>query len=247
MTLSKMPPIGVNFVAAAFLVSIASAAAAGAAEVAQKREAARPNIVLIMADDFGYECVTCNGGQSYQTPRLDAMAAGGMRFTECRSQPVCTPTRVQIMTGRCNSRNYWAFGSLHPKELTFGHILGAAGYATCITGKWHVGGAEHSSEAIVGFDEYCLWEGQKELDELPGRPKHEGAWEDDSTTSRYWHPCIVRNHEVVPTKPEDFSPAVFTDFLCNFMEHSEAYGRNQNTRRWMFLEKNPFEARCLGI
>ena len=162
MTLSKMPPIGVNFVAAAFLVSIASAAAAGAAEVAQKREAARPNIVLIMADDFGYECVTCNGGQSYQTPRLDAMAAGGMRFTECRSQPVCTPTRVQIMTGRCNSRNYWAFGSLHPKELTFGHILGAAGYATCITGKWHVGGAEHSSEAIVGFDEYCLWEGQKE-------------------------------------------------------------------------------------
>ena len=59
----------------------------------------KPNIVLIMADDFGYECVTANGGQSYQTPNLDRLAATGMRFEQCHVQPLCTPTRVQLMTG----------------------------------------------------------------------------------------------------------------------------------------------------
>jgi hypothetical protein len=58
-----------------------------------------PNVILIMADDFGYECVTANGGQSYQTPHLDRLAATGMRFERCHVQPLCTPTRVQLMTG----------------------------------------------------------------------------------------------------------------------------------------------------
>jgi arylsulfatase A len=58
--------------------------------------ATKPNIILIMADDFGYECVTANGGQSYQTPNLDRLAASGMRFEQCHVQPLCTPTR-------CNS------------------------------------------------------------------------------------------------------------------------------------------------
>lgn len=60
---------------------------------------AQPNIILIMADDFGYECVTANGGESYQTPHLDRLAASGVRFEHCHSQPLCTPTRVQLMTG----------------------------------------------------------------------------------------------------------------------------------------------------
>ena len=67
--------------------------------------AAPPNIILIMADDFGYECITANGGESYQTPHLDRLAASGMRFENCHSQPLCTPTRVQLMTGKYNVRN----------------------------------------------------------------------------------------------------------------------------------------------
>ena len=77
--------------------------------------AERPNIVLIMADDMGFECVTANGGESYQTPHLDRLAARGMRFENCYSQPLCTPSRVQIMTGRYNSRNYLRFGILDPR------------------------------------------------------------------------------------------------------------------------------------
>ena len=53
--------------------------------------AAPPNVILIMADDFGYECVTANGGESYQTPVLDRLAAGGVRFENCHVQPRCTP------------------------------------------------------------------------------------------------------------------------------------------------------------
>ena len=85
--------------------------------------AERPNIILIMADDMGFECVAANGGETYETPHLDELAATGMRFEHCYSQPICTPSRVQIMTGRYNSANYIQFGLLDPKVTTFGNIL----------------------------------------------------------------------------------------------------------------------------
>ena len=57
-----------------------------------------PNILLIMADDVGVDVLGCYGGESYKTPRLDALAAGGMRFEHCYSMPVCHPTRITLMT-----------------------------------------------------------------------------------------------------------------------------------------------------
>ena len=77
-----------------------------------------PNIILIMADDLGYECLSSNGSTAYETPQLEALAKKGMRFTQCYSQPLCTPSRVQIMTGRYNHANYEYFGYLNPKEFT---------------------------------------------------------------------------------------------------------------------------------
>ena len=193
-----------------FSLAIACAVLTAVPEAhAELTSARRPNIVLIMADDLGYECVTCDGGESYQTPRLDTMAADGMRFTQCHSQPVCTPTRVQIMTGRCNSRNYWAFGSLHPKELTFGHILSAAGYATCITGKWQLSGrgerypGTHPDEA--GFDEWCLWE----LDE-------------ETAGSRYWNPTIKVNGTLLQDTEGKFGPDIFCDYLLDFISRNKS-------------------------
>ena len=98
-------------------------------------ENSRPNIVLIMVDDFGYECVTANGGQSYHTPNIDKLAATGVRFENCHVQPLCTPTRVQLMTGRYNIRNYLNFGTLVRTETTFGHLFKNVGYTTGICGK----------------------------------------------------------------------------------------------------------------
>jgi len=66
----------------------------------------RPNIVLIMADDLGREGLGVYGGTSYQTPHLDRLAATGLRFDRAYAQPLCTPSRVKIMTGQYNFRNY---------------------------------------------------------------------------------------------------------------------------------------------
>jgi arylsulfatase A len=118
----------------------------------------RPNIVLIMADDLGYETLGCNGSTSYRTPSLDALAATGMRFEHCHAQPLCTPTRVQLMTGIYNVRNYRRFGLLDPNAITFAHILKQAGYATCIAGKWQLGAQPVDLPQKFGFDESCLWQ-----------------------------------------------------------------------------------------
>src|SRR3990172_3014044 len=100
---------------------------------------ARPSVILIMADDLGYETIGANGGTSYPTPVLDKLAATGARFTHCYVQPLCTPTRVQLMTGVYNVRNYVNFGNMDPQSVTFANLLKRAGYATCIAGKWQLG------------------------------------------------------------------------------------------------------------
>src|SRR5829696_7235912 len=77
-----------------------------------QRTAARPNIILIMADDQGYETIAANGGTSYKTPNIDRLAATGMRFENAYAHPLCTPSRVALMTGQYNFRNYTSFGEL---------------------------------------------------------------------------------------------------------------------------------------
>ena len=125
---------------------------------------ARPNVVLVMADDLGYEALGSYGGAAYATPELDRLAASGVRFTHAYSQPLCSPSRVKIMTGRYNSRNYTYWGILPPGEVTFGHLLRDAGYATFVAGKWQLDGQEPRGNLgegqlpdEAGFDEYLLW------------------------------------------------------------------------------------------
>ncbi len=120
-------------------------------------DAGRPNVILILADDLGYETLGANGGTSYKTPVLDKLAAEGARFDYCFAQPLCTPTRVQLMTGIYNVRNYTRFGHMDPTCTTFAHLFKRAGYATCITGKWQLG-QDVDLPKTFGFDESCLWQ-----------------------------------------------------------------------------------------
>ena len=131
-------------------------------------EQRKQNIILILADDLGFECLGCYGGKSYNTPNLDAMAASGTQFTHAYALPLCTPTRTQIMTGKYNFRNWKAFGILDPNEKTFGHYMQHAGYKTCITGKWQLWSynppsfePEWRGQGMLpenaGFDEVLLW------------------------------------------------------------------------------------------
>ena len=170
------------------------------------RQPERPNIILIMADDLGYEGLGCNGGTSYDTPHLDALAGNGARFTACHSQPLCTPSRVQLMTGKYNHRNYTEFGTLPPGEVTFGHLLQQAGYATCIVGKWQlsgrVEGANYHGVGVLpetaGFDEHCLWQ-----------VEHLG--------SRYWRPLIRENGELTEYPEDAYGPDLCCDWLIDFI------------------------------
>ncbi|MHC4365746.1 MAG: sulfatase-like hydrolase/transferase, partial [Planctomycetota bacterium] len=122
-----------------------------------KRAKGRPNIILIMADDLGHECLGCYGSASYKTPMLDELARTGVRFENCHAQPLCTPSRVKIMTGRYNFRNYTKFGHFDFNEKTFAHVLKSVGYATCIAGKWQLMGRGSAGPYAASFDEYCLW------------------------------------------------------------------------------------------
>ena len=186
---------------------------------------AKPNIILIMADDMGYECVRANGGTSFTTPVLDALAETGVRFEHCYSQPLCTPSRVQIMTGMYNVRNYVDFGTLDRKQTTFGHLLKQAGYATCIAGKWQLG-RQADSPQHFGFDVSCLWQHTR-----PARDKQK-------RDTRYPNPHLEINGKPVDYRNGEYGPDVVSDFICEFM----ARNREQTFLVYypMILPHNPF-------
>lgn len=174
----------------------------------------RPNIVLILADDLGVEGLGCYGGLSYRTPRLDQLAAEGLRFTHAYAQPLCTNTRIQLMTSKYNHRNWIAFGILNPSERTIGHWMSDAGYATCMVGKWQLQsydppdypGAEKRrglgmKVENTGFDEYSLW--------------HTAHTEDKG--SRYADPKIYENGRFRQDTKGRYGPDLWADYIDDYL------------------------------
>ena len=168
--------------------------------VDQVSAAEKPNIVMIMADDLGFECIGAHGGTSYKTPVLDKMAKEGVMFKHCYSQPICTPSRVKLMTGMYNVRNYAEFGLLETNQRTFGNLLQEAGYRTCIVGKWQLG-RDAALPQKFGFDEHCLWQ-------LFRRP------------SRFASPGLEINGVAKDYKP-GYGPDVCTEYALNFIEENK--------------------------
>jgi len=176
--------------------------------MAQSSGHSKPNVILIMADDMGMETLKSYGGESYYTPRLDELAERGMRFTHCYSTPLCTPSRVQIMTGKYNFRNYVGFGLLDAEQTTFGHLMQSEGYETCVVGKWQLygnekqqtlaGGRVGSLPEQVGFNDYCLWQ-----------IKDRG--------NRYKHPTVTSKSGGTETFESAYGPDKFVDFMEDFM------------------------------
>ncbi|PHN01337.1 sulfatase-like hydrolase/transferase [Flavilitoribacter nigricans] len=179
----------------------------GCATTRETKAERPPNIILIMADDLGMETVGSYGGEDYATPRLDQLAAGGMQFQHCYANPLCTPSRIKIMTGKYNFRNYIGFGLLDPKEQTFGNILRDAGYTTCIVGKWQLYGNARQRELAgrggtlptdAGFDNYKLWQ-----------VKDRGF--------RYKTPTLETSGTGLETYEEAYGPDKFVDYLDDFI------------------------------
>jgi len=158
-----------------------------------------------MADDVGQECFGFSGSKQYSTPRLDRLADSGVRFTKAYSTPLCTPTRVTLMTGKSNVRNYTDFGALRPGERTFAQLFHDAGYATAIAGKWQLQGSQNvagTDPAEAGFDTYSLWNTAK-----TARP-------------RYWNPSIEQDGRLLDLPDDAYGPDVHSDFVLRFIEEN---------------------------
>jgi arylsulfatase A-like enzyme len=184
-------------------IGIGTAAAAGAmltsrlaAEPVGKKH---PNILVIMADDLGYGDLSCYGAKAFKTPNIDALATGGLKFTNgyC-SASTCTPTRFSFLTGKYAFRQRGtgiappnATALIQPGTETIASMLKKAGYATGVVGKWHLGlgskpgpdwnGLLKPGPLEIGFD-YCYL--------LP-------------TTNDRVPSVYVENHKVVNLDPKD--------------------------------------------
>ncbi|MBI9016396.1 MAG: sulfatase-like hydrolase/transferase [Phycisphaerae bacterium] len=189
-------------------LSSAFAVTAVVPKISVASQKSKTNIILIMADDIGFECFGCYGSKMYSTPNLDKLAADGIRFTHCYAQPLCTPSRVKLMTGKSNIRNYVDFSVLDKSQQTFGQMLKTVGYKTCIAGKWQLFGAEHYPKEVrgtgtlpedAGFDTHCLWQVEK-------------------LGERYWGPYLRIDgiHKQFPK--ESYGPDVCTNHIVDFIE-----------------------------
>ncbi len=145
----------------ALAVSCAVTAIAGISASAQQVQ--KPNVVLIVSDDFGYGDAGAYGGgenRGMPTPNLDRLAAEGMQFLSFYAQPSCTPGRAAMQTGRIPNRSGMttvAFqgqgGGLPAAEWTLASVLKTGGYKTFFTGKWHLGEADYALPNAQGYDE----------------------------------------------------------------------------------------------
>jgi arylsulfatase A len=169
----------------------------------------RLNVILILADDVGYEIPTFCGGQSYQTPNLDFMAANGTQFTNCYSSALCSPSRFMLLTGKYNFRNYTTWGIMDQSQRTFANIFKLAGYATCASGKWQFDGGDNSIK-LFGFDKYMVNNAYN---------LNSGGAE-ETANKFYKNPEIYENGNYLPDSETNgkFGQDMFRDYVFDFID-----------------------------
>ncbi len=209
----------------AFSISMAALGHGGG-----NRRPEKYNIIFIMADDLGPDELGCYGSDEMKTPCIDELAQGGTFFNTAYVTPVCQPSRVLVMTGRYGFRTkHYNMGdrpggpsNVEPEinfletEPTFGQLLQKQGYKTAMAGKWQLIGYTPRWVPKAGFDEYCIWsipynEGYGSRQINPGGRLSPAG-------SRYFHPSIEQNGKMLKTKPDDYGPDIYADFLIDFMK-----------------------------
>ena len=187
----------------------------------------RPNIITILVDDLGYSDIGCFGGE-IETPNLDGLAAGGVRFTQFYNTSRCCPSRASLLTGLYQHQagigfmTYRDYGEAYRPNLiqecvTFGEVLRDAGYQTTMSGKWHVGHTNDNARPEVrGFDRFTgiyshvdsFWKVLKGCDIYRDQKLFIEAQEDP----------------VNPYRPgeEFYTTDFFTDVAIDYIEHATA-------------------------
>lgn len=213
---------------------------------------ARPNFVLLLADDMGYADPSCFGGKAVSTPNLDRLADGGMKLTQFYAgSAVCTPTRASVLTGRYplrfDVRQHFPDDESHlpATAVTLPGLLQAAGYATAHVGKWHLGGLHQKhirdrAHSIPGphqhgFDHYLC-----QNEEQP----HRGKMGRERTLYREGGTCLIRDEENVP--PSDpYYHRHFTDIngdeTVRLIEQFAAEDKPFFVNVWWLVPHMPYE------
>lgn len=190
--------------------------------------AEKPNIVVIMSDDMGWSDLGCYGGE-IETPNLDALADGGLRFTQFYNMARCCPTRASLLTGlyphqtgvghMMNDRNLPGYkGDLNKNCVTMAEVLGPAGYGTYAVGKWHV--TKHTAPEGPKFN----WPLQRGFDHYYGTIHGAGSFFDPSSLTK-------DNTQISPFADPDYKPETYyytnaiSDHAVKFIkEHDAADG-----------------------
>ncbi len=190
----------------------------GQPAIAAPEAVERPNILIIFADDLGFADIGCYGGE-IRTPHIDALAAGGLRFTQFYNTSRCAPSRASLMTGLyphqagvglsvidINKPGYR--GSLHRRCVTIAEALSGAGYFSFISGKWHVGVEPNTWPLKRGFDRFYGMPhgGGHHFRILPGRR-------------------LVEDDRVVQPGPQWLSTSAFTDHAVRCIVEATKRGR----------------------
>ncbi len=180
----------------------------------------RPNILFIMLDDLGKEWISCYGAEDIETPHIDALAAGGMKFNNAYSMPQCTPSRATLLTGKYPFRNgfvnhwdvpRWGIGYFDWKQrqnTTFARLMKDLGYATFAAGKWQINDFRIEPQAMKkhGFDDWAMWTGAE-----TGNPPSDKRYQDP----------YINTPEGSKTYEGLFGPDLYADRLIQFMHKNK--------------------------
>lgn len=190
----------------AYLVALAAVLVSGIVRAESPARTARPNIILILADDLGYSDLGCYGSE-IATPNLDRLAAGGLRFSQFYNAARCCPSRAALLTGRFPHQvgvghmgrdlGTPAYrGRLNAESVTVAEVLRQAGYRCLMSGKWHLGEQRPHFPIDHGFERYygllggassyfSLWPNRRmAIDDQLYRPDPKGFYMTDAITDR---------------------------------------------------------------
>lgn len=168
----------------------------------------KPNVIVILGDDIGFEVPQYFGGQSYQTPRINQMAAQGIQFNQVYSTPLCSPSRFMLLTGKYNFRNYGLWGIMDTTNRTIANMLRDKGYKTLVAGKWQLDGGDASIHAL-GFDDYLVY-----------TPYQNGGY---GKGSRYKDPTLYKAGDLLPadSMKGKYGEDVLVDYINNFIDSNK--------------------------
>jgi len=199
-----------------FLATCASAIAAAPATPSKNDAQRRPNVVIFLTDDQGCADLGFYGNRAAKTPQIDRFARESVELTQFHVSPVCSPTRASLMTGRYNFRTGVSdvFGPatvMNSAEVTLAEMLRAAGYATGLFGKWHLGDDPAHGPNAQGFDDALTFRGP-------------------TLTPSYFDPKLRHNGEEKTFK--GYCMDIFTDAAIEFVR------RNREKPFFLYLPTN---------